>query len=196
MPEEIKTGIDYQEKYKQLGDEEIREILLKRKSYQAEAARAAIQEAISRGILKSEQDLFSEEYNIPENWTGIFFPFLPKPEQRKKTLAALHRIYFVLGLIPVALAWMKYSGANLLQSFLFIVVGLVWMFLNFRLSKTKSIRVLHLMLAGIILASGYALYSVLVMKAPEMMDFAVVVIAFGVSFYCLLFVRSILKSEN
>lgn len=194
MPEEIKAGVDYQERYKELGDAEIREILLKRKSYQPQAAQAAIQEAISRGILQSEQDLFSGEYNPPPSRSGFLFPDIQNPEQKSKILASLRRIIYILGIIPFAFAVMNYFHGNFSSVIAFAVAGAAWLFFNFMLSKTKSSLILNTMLVVLIIAFGYAIFTVYTMKAPEIMDFIAVIATFMVSLYCLLFARSIMKS--
>lgn len=193
-PKEIQTEVDYQEKYKQFTDAEIREILLLRNSYQEKAAHAAIREAISRGIIQSEQDLFSEAYRQPTNLSGRFFPNIRKPEQKVRILSSIHRINYILGIIPFILSGLNYVKGELTSCLIFAGVGIGWMFLNFRLSKTKSYLVLKLMISVIILAFAYSIYSVYILKSPQVMDFAVTVIAFLIPAYCLLFARSILKN--
>lgn len=193
-PKEIQTEVDYQEKYKQFSDAEIREILLLRNSYQEKAAQAAIQEAISRGIIQSEQDLFSEAYRQPTNQPGRFFPNIRKPEQKERILSSIYRINYILGIIPFIFAGLNYSKGEFTPCVIFAGVGIGWMFLNFRLSKTKSGLLLNLMFALVILAFAYSIYYVYILKSPQVMDFAVTVIAFLIPAYCLLFARSILKN--
>ena len=53
-------------------DEEILVILKKRKQYQPEAAKLAIQEAIKRGLINSEQDLFSEKFQEQSSKSFLF----------------------------------------------------------------------------------------------------------------------------
>lgn len=193
-PKEIQTEVDYQEKFKLLTDAEIHEILLLRNSYQEKAAHAAIQEAISRGIIQSEQDLFSEKYRQPTSQSSRFFPNIRKPENKERILSSIYRINFILGIIPLIFFGLNYFKGDILPCIAFACIGIVWMFLNFRLSKTKSIRVLQIMISFVILAFAYSIYSVYTLKSPQIMDFAVTIIAFLIPVYCLLFARSILKN--
>ena len=170
MSGKTRTEADFQEKYKQLSDEEIREILLMRKSYQPQAAQAAIKEAISRGILNSEQDLFSEEYNLPANRFGIF-PDIRKPEQKAKILSSIHRTLYFIGIIPLVFAGMKYFNGDQSAGIAYAAAGTIWFFLNFLHSKTKSNLILNVMFVLLVVAFGYATYSVSLMKSPEIMDY-------------------------
>ncbi len=192
-PKDIDTGIDYQEKYRQLSDGELRELLKNRKNYQPKAASAAIQEAIRRGILQSEQDLFAEEYCSQENHSRFLFPHIEKPEQKAKTLNSLYRIFYVAGIIPLVFAGMNYRN-NQAIAIASVVVGLSWMYLTFRLSKTKKRLFLSLMQIMFYVVIGFATHSVFSQINSTIMDFAVLIIASLVSIYCLLFARSILKS--
>ncbi|MDX9880635.1 MAG: hypothetical protein RBS73_01130 [Prolixibacteraceae bacterium] len=191
---EIYTGIDFRQKYKELSDAEIRDILLKRKSYQAEAAQAAIQEAISRGILQSEQDLFAKEYDLPAEHSVFFFPSIRKAEQKTKILASLHRVFYVLGAIPFAFSGMNFFREKPLPAMVFIVIGASWWFLNFRLSKSRNILIIYPMIVMLFSGFCYAMGSYFMQKNTEGMDYTVVTVAFFVSLYCLLFARSVLKS--
>jgi hypothetical protein len=53
-------------------DDELRKVLKKRKLYQKEAAEFAIQEAIRRGIIYSDQDLFAKEFKDEPDKFSIF----------------------------------------------------------------------------------------------------------------------------
>ena len=53
-------------------NDELINVLKKRKQYQKEAAEVAIQEAIKRGLIYSEQDLFADEFQDKVNTFSIF----------------------------------------------------------------------------------------------------------------------------
>ena len=190
---DIQIETDFQEKYKQLSDPEIIEILRLRNSYQPKAAHAAILEAISRGIIQSEQDLFSDEYRNQESRSGFFFPNIHKPQHKESILSSIHRIIYILGIIPLVFAGLDYSRGNIIRSAILISITLGWWFLNYKLSKTKRRVTLNIMLTMLILAFGYSIFLINNMESPPIMDFVVIGIAFLTSLYCLLFARSILK---
>jgi hypothetical protein len=65
MPEKTSTAesvYDFNIKVRELEDGQLKDILKKRKLYQEAAAKAAIQEAINRSIISSEEDLYGPEY--------------------------------------------------------------------------------------------------------------------------------------
>ena len=53
-------------------DEELRKVLKKRKLYRKEAADFAIQEAIKRELIYSEQDLFASEFKHEQEKFSVF----------------------------------------------------------------------------------------------------------------------------
>ena len=191
---EINTEIDYLEKYRHLNDSEIRDILIKRKSYQEKAATAAIQEAIRRGIIQSEQDLFSEEYRETSSPRFLLFPTIQKQEQKKKILSGIQRINYILGIIPLIFAGINFFDGKIISSVIFACAGVLWLFLNYKLPKTKNLSVISSMFIILCLALGYVIYFVSLLEPLSIMDIAVTIIAFFVSFYCLLFARSLLKN--
>ncbi len=190
---EIHPEVDYQEKYRHLNDTEIREILLKRKHYQEKAAKAAIEEAIRRGIICSEQDLFSEEYRETSGYRLVLFPVINKQEQKEKILSGIHRLNFILGIIPLFFAGLNLFEGKIAMFLVFTLTGGYWLFLNYKLLKTKKAVIIRDMLIILSLALGYVVYWFFILKLFSAMDIVVIIIAFGVSFYCLLFARSILK---
>ncbi len=194
MSDKIQTEVDYQEKYKQLGDAEIGEILLKRKSYQPQAAQAAIQEAINRGILQSEQDLFSEKYNPPASRSGFLFPDISNPEQKTKILSSIQRILYISGVIPFVFAGKNYFHENQSSVIAFVGIGAGWLFLCLMLSKTRNKLILNLMLVFLITACGYAIHSISINKSPEAMNLITIIATFLILLYCVLFARSIIKN--
>lgn len=66
---------DLTERYSEYSDEHILKILKQRTYYIPEAAQLAIDEALKRGLIKSEQDLLSEAFRVEE----LKFSWFPKP---------------------------------------------------------------------------------------------------------------------
>ena len=192
-PKEIHTGIDYQEKYKQLNDAEIKEILRLRKAYQPEAANAAIQEAIERGIIHSEQDLFAPEFNQVKDKSFSIFPQINKPDQKEKIISSIQRIFYITGIIPLLYGGLKIHHKELIAGLVFVIAGIVWIVFNTGLKKINK-KIMFLPMFSILFAAFvYSVYSVYQMKTATIMDFSVVVLTFLISVYCLFFARSVSK---
>jgi len=184
---------DFQERYKGYSDEAIREILVRRKDYQEAAVKAAVAEAISRGIIHSEQDLFAEEFNPPARKIFQLFPSISKTEQKEKILASIYRLFFLAGIVPLIFGGINFYKHALVPGIVFLAAGAVALFFNFRLSRTKNLFYLNGLLLIVLAAFGYTLYSIVNLNTRETMDFIVAVSAFLMLIYCLLFARSIIK---
>ena len=82
MPEISKAnGInsDFENTMGSLNDEQLKEVLKKRKLYQPEAAQAAIKEAIKRELIHSEEDLVKTEFRAKPLKKRLF----PEIENKK-----------------------------------------------------------------------------------------------------------------
>src|SRR5690554_6288827 len=81
---------DFKEVMGKLNDESLTEVLRKRNLYQPEAARSAIDEAIRRGLINSEEDLLSEKYRIQPLKTRLF-PEIENEHLRVKIRKSISR---------------------------------------------------------------------------------------------------------
>lgn len=193
---ELNTDINFKEKYKNLNNNEIREILKQRNLYQQAAVEAAIQEAISRGIINSEQDLFSEEYKIDTNSNMLFFPNIQDKTRRDKIIGSLGRTNYIIGLFPLIFAFIKYAEGNISHMVAFAMVGIFWMGLNFQLLKSKKVGYSSSMLILVFLSIAYTAYMFSQLKTIQVMDVFVALILFTIPIYCILYLRKLMQTEK
>lgn len=185
---------DFAKIYAEYPDTEIIAILKKRKHYQKEAAQQAISEAIKRGLIHSEQDLFAEEYKV-EPLKFSLIPTIENDTAANKIQKSLSRSLMILGLLPMIWGIIKLVYGVVLEGSLLFILGFVWSYICYR--QIKSIRLLYLNLLALLLGSAviYIWLGFADRKGLPFMDIAVVAIVVGFVVYALLFLRK-LKVER
>lgn len=164
-------------------DDEIRKVLKKRKLYQKDAADFAIQEAIRRGIIFSEQDLFAKEYKHEPNKFSLF-PTIENDKARVKFKKSISRSLLILGAIP-----MVFGGIEILesQSFLGIVIfifGVVWSFTSYQImQKEMDKKLVSIMFLLLFLAVGYIAKMMISIHYLTTIDILVTIIGVGFVLY-------------
>jgi len=169
-------------------DEELLEILRKRKQYQPEAAQVAIDEAIKRGLIHSEQDLFSEKYQQNTSPYSLF-PTIENERARNKTRKSIARIFLISGAMPVIWGAIKVLEDRFYEGVLLIVLGGIWMFAaakQFKAVDIKSIYLLYLLLAA---AVAYIAKIIAGLQNPAFMDFLIPSLLLLFFIYGLVYIR-------
>ena len=87
---EKKENTDFRKDIPEYSDEQLIAILKLRDHYQPEAAKLAVNEALKRGIINSEQDLLAEEYRC-EPIKFSLFPEIKKKINRVKIRKSIAR---------------------------------------------------------------------------------------------------------
>ena len=141
---------DFKEVMGTLNDEALTEVLRKRNLYQPEAARSAIDEAIRRGLINSEEDLLSEKYRIQPLKTRLF-PEIENEHLRVKIRKSISRSLLISGILPFIFGAIRIQSGNLNEAALILIFGLIWSAFSFRLMKSFSRNIICflLILAGI-----------------------------------------------
>jgi hypothetical protein len=135
---------DFKAQYLTLSDNEILDILKKRAHYQKAASDAAIQEAIKRGLIHSEQDLFSEQFRVEPLRTSIF-PTIENEEKRVKTRKSLVRSLLIAGAIPVVWGALQIYRSNALEGVSLILLGLLWAGIILHSVKNAGSKLVYLL---------------------------------------------------
>ncbi len=164
-------------------DNEIRNVLKKRKLYQKDAADFAIQEAIRRGIIYSEQDLFAKEYNYePEKFS--LFPGIENEKARVKFKKSISRSLLILGAIPLVFGGIKIFESQVLEGIIIFVFGVLWTFTSLRLMRgAVDEKLVYLMFLLLVLAVGYIVKIMVSTHSVNTVDVLVTIIGFGFILY-------------
>jgi hypothetical protein len=135
-------------------DEELRKVLKKRKLYQNDAAEFAIEEAIKRGMIFSEQDLFAREFqHEPEKFT--LFPAIENEKARKKFMKSIARSLIILGGLPMILGGIKMFETQSIEGILIFIFGAMWSIVSFQIMRSVKISNIILMYFLLVMAIGY-----------------------------------------
>ena len=104
----------FEYRLKEVSDEEIISILSYREHFQQQAVKAAIKEALKRGIITSIDDLNSDKFKPQEVPSSSLFPISISEPQNFAIFRSLCRIFYGIGLIPVIYGIFQITDKNLL----------------------------------------------------------------------------------
>lgn len=190
---------DYREqlekRFREMNDTDLREVLKKRKQYRQVAENLAIKEAIRRGIIQSENDLESPGFTDP----GSRFSWFPSPDNpgsRNKLLRSLVRSLMIAGIIPVIMGIMKISLQKYAEGSGLAGLGLIWWALGWLLIKRRDKKIVWIMLSMALLSLLYVARLMNAYESLAWMDYLVFFAVYGVIFYSLLFILSILSIQR
>jgi len=159
-------------------DEELRKVLKKRKLYQNDAAEFAIEEAIKRGLIFSEQDLFAREFqHEPEKFT--LFPAIENEKARKKFMKSIARSLIILGALPLILGGIKIFETQSLEGILIFIFGALWSFISFQLMRSVKLNHIILMYFLLAIAIGYVVKIFVFAGYVKIADILIAAVAVG-----------------
>ncbi len=163
-------------------DDEVRKVLKKRKLYQKEAAEFAIQEAIRRGIIYSEQDLFAKEYkHEPDKFS--LFPTIENEKARIKFKKSISRSLLILGVIPLVFGGIKIFESQSLEGIAIFVFGAAWSFASYQLMQKPDKKLVVLLFVLLILAVAYIVKLMISTHSLTTIDVLVTLIGVGFVLY-------------
>ena len=177
---------------KEYSDEEIYSILQKHKLYEPPARKLAIEEAIRRGLIRSEQDLFSENFSTHSSGFTIF-PSPDKPETVLKIVRSISRTILVAGVIPVIFGVLKFQVLKYVEGSSLVLVGLIWMTSAWMIFTRQDRKFLSPLLVIFLLSALYVARILFLLKGLQAMDYVIPSILFVVVFYILFYLRALLR---
>lgn len=163
-------------------DNELRKVLKKRKLYQKEAADFAIQEAIRRGLIYSEQDLFAREFkHEPEKFS--IFPTIENEKARGKFKKSIARSLLILGVLIVVWGGMKIFEELSPEGILIFVLGVSWSLTSFQLMRSVNIKLVYFMFLLLVLLIAYLVKTMISAHSLTTIDVLISVISVGLVLY-------------
>jgi len=167
-------------------DNELRKVLKKRKLYTKEAADFAIQEAIKRGLIYSDQDLFAKEYkDEPEKFS--IFPTIENEKARAKFKKSISRSLLILGVLPMVWGGFKIYETQSWEGILIFVFGVAWSLISLQLMRSAKLnpKLIYFMFLFAILAFGYVVTIFISSHYLNTIDLLISAIAVGFVFYAI-----------
>lgn len=165
-----REGISFEEQFLDISDQEIVNILKLRKYYQPEAARAAINEALKRGLIHAEDDLLGEQFRPQSLGRPSIFPVGNTEAQNVAIVNSLCRIMYGISLIPLIMTYYQFDNGKILGAIIHLIAALVVIAVTYRLNRTKRSFLAHLLLAFNVPVMGYAFYLLAEKGIPTTMD--------------------------
>ena len=179
---------DFKHYIPEYNDEEILEILKKRKYYQAEAVELALDEAYKRELIHSEQDLFDEEFRT-EPLRFRIFPNIEDDKNKNKIRKSIARGTLITGVIPTIWGFLTLNAGNSFEGALLVLFGIFWIFLSARLIQNFNRLIINSLLYISGLSVVYVVYLLLPFKTIVFMDVFIVLALYGFLTYGLLFLK-------
>jgi hypothetical protein len=169
-------------------DDEILDILKKRKHYQAEAVDIAVEEAIERKLISSEQDLVSPEFR-PEPLKRTLLPTIENENSRVKVRKSLGRSLLIIALLPLIFGFTQLNAGNTAEGFGLAVFALIWGGLSTQIMRQGGKRNVDILLGLTILSLAYVVFFLQSRVQFSYFDHFVVVAFSLLIFYGLFFLR-------
>lgn len=175
-----------------LSNEQLIEVLIKRKLYQEAAAKQAIREAIERGIIHSEEDLFGPEFR-EKKLKRQLFPEIENEKIRDRIRRSISRGLFLAGSLPAILGVIRLTRGNQSEGILLFVFAAIWLGASVWLFRLFS-RIAFNTLAGLFLLSLiYALKQLFTPPGYSVMDKFIIVILYLLIAYGLAYIKRLNK---
>lgn len=177
---------DFVTQIPEYSDGEILKILKKRNHYQPEAARLAVEEALKRKLIFSEEDLLAKEYR-PKPLKKKLFPAIEDNTQRQKISRSISRGLLITGVIPIIFGLLKFNQGNTVEGSLVTSGGVLWMFFAAQTIRKIQPKILRLFFVLLALGGIYLVNVFLQLKSFVFMDVFIVAVVYGLAIYGLLF---------
>jgi hypothetical protein len=183
---------DFAETMAELNNEQLIEVLKKRNLYQEAAAKQAIHEAIKRGIIHSEEDLFIPEFR-EKKLKRQLFPEIESEKIRNKVRRSISRGLFLSGSLPAILGVIRLTRGSQPEGILLLVFAAIWLGASVWLFRMFS-RIALNALAGLSLLSlVYALKQLFLPSGYSIMDKFIVVMLYLLIAYGLTYIKRLYK---
>jgi hypothetical protein len=163
-------------------DEELRKVLKKRRLYQIEAAEFAVEEAIKRGIINSEQDLLAAEFQ-PEPRKYSLFPIIENDKIRGKFKKSIARSLLILVVLPLVWGSLKIIESQNMEGILILVFGVSWGLASFKLMHSVNMNLIYFMFAMLLIAVAYIVKIFVYSSSMQTFDIIVSALSVGFVFY-------------
>ncbi len=144
---------DIKKKINKLADEGILDVLKKRDYYQSWAVEAALDEAIKRELIHSEEDLLSPEFRV-EPLKPSLFPKIDRESNRARIRRSLGRSFLITGVLPLILGFTQINEGQKAEGTALLVFGISWIFVSSWIIRQMN-RLALFVLSGLTLVSVF-----------------------------------------
>ena len=179
---------DFKTDIPEYNDEEIVEILKKRKYYQSEAVDLALEEAYKRDLIQSEQDLFNEEFR-PEPLRFGLFPSIEDEKNKNKIRKSIARGILIMGVMPTVWGFLRLNAGNPVEVGVLLILGALWIFFSAKLIRKYNRIIINALFFMAALSLVYLAFFLLNRYGIIFMDVFIIIALYGLLTYGLLFLK-------
>lgn len=187
---DFKNKPDFRTLIPEYSDAELIGILKMRNHYQPEAARLAVEEAVKRGIINSEQDIFAEEFRTKQ-LKNTFFPVVGNEIQRNKISRSIIRVLIISGVVVGMMGLIQLFDNNLAESILLLAVSITWIVLSVMLLRKVRHSIIRILFVFVVISIVYTAKLLIEKELLSVMDFFIPVVFYFLVIYGLIFLRKI-----
>jgi hypothetical protein len=189
-------GNSFEYRLKEVSDEEIINILKFREHFQPHAVKAAIKEAMKRGIISSLDDLDNERFKSQPLPPKSLFPLSSIEAQNNAIFKSLCRISYGFSIIPIVFGAFEIANRHFSLAIFALLAGLIVIFLTFRLEKTRKMVFSQMLLFVNLPSVGYATYYLVSLGKPLIMDMFTALVIVLVILYTTLYLHKLNSNFN
>lgn len=185
----------FHERYANYTDAQILEILKNQKDYQENARSAAVNIAIERLLIHSEQDLLSPEFQNSRSTKLSLFPEINTAYHHQRLVNSIFRFLYVLSFLPVVYGVLKYSEGNIDQTIWGICIGVVWLLMVILLKRTQKTVVLAPLFGILILLGVSSSFKIAANHPIRILDLVILIIGMILPAYLLIYVKKLIQNK-
>jgi hypothetical protein len=189
-------GNSFEYRLREVSDEEIINILTYKEHFQPHAVKAAIKEALKRGIISSVADLESDKFKPQPLPPKSMFPISVEEGHNIAIFKSLCRITYGFSIIPIVYGILEFAKQNFIVAIAAIIIGFTIVFMTYNLEKKRQLIFSQLLLSLNIPSAGYALYYLISLGKPTMMDIFTALIIVMVILYTTLYLQKLNRHFN
>ncbi len=190
------NGNSFEYKLGEVSDEEIISILRYKEHFQKKAVKAAVKEALYRGIIKSVNDLEKKEFQPQPLQPKTIFPLGTSDAYTFGIFKSLCRISYGFGLLPIVYATFQFLRHHYVNGITASLAGIAIIFIVYKLEKTLSRQYSNYLLLLNIPAVIIAVLHLQSLRAPTIMDGFAISIVIAVIVYVTLYLRKLTRYFN
>jgi hypothetical protein len=182
----------FYQRYLNFTDGQVMEILRNHRNYQEPAVKAAVQIAVDRKLINSEQDLLAPEFQQAQSNGFTLFPEIADVYQRNKLIGSIFRFLYLLSLIPVVYGVLSYAKGEMDQVLAGVGAGLAWFLLCVLLNRLRKPFVFILLFCTLLLISVAVGQKVFSRETFVVLDLVMFVVGILLPVYFLFYLKKLL----
>lgn len=180
-------------RFEKYSDDEIIEILKKKKLYQENAIHAAVQIALERGLINEEDDIYTEEFSHDSDMPFRIFPILNSEIQIKKVLTSLSRILYLTTIIPLIYCCLSYTDGETMKTLIFAAISIIWVSLVFGMERKHVTFLGYFMIVFLIFVISYTIILTLQSSGFKIIDWVILILSLSLSIYVILYMKFLIQ---